>query len=87
MEKISTRGAINEGVVVSAKVRKSAVVETHYYRKVPKYERSEKRKSKIHVHVPEGMEVREGDLVRFAECRKISKTKSHVLTEVIRNSK
>ncbi len=76
---LKVRGMVFEGKVVSAKGKKSAVILREYYRKVPKYERLEKRRSKIHVHVPPCMPVVDGEVVRFAECRKISKTKSHVV--------
>ena len=78
---ISARGKLFAGKVASLRARNTAVVSIGYIRKVPKYERTEKRRSKIHVHVPEGAEVREGDFIRFSECRKISKTKSHVFLE------
>ncbi|MBI5229159.1 30S ribosomal protein S17 [Candidatus Micrarchaeota archaeon] len=76
---LKIRGAVRTGVVVSTKAKKTAVVEIHYLRKVPKFERLEKRKSKIHAHVPDCIKVREGETVRIGECRKISKTKSHVV--------
>ena len=76
---LKTRGRIFEGKVVSTKGRKSAVIEINYYRKVPKYERLEKRKSKIHVYVPACANIKEGDTIRISECRKLSKTKSHVV--------
>ncbi len=78
---LRTRGAVFEGKVVSAKTRKTAVVEIPSLHRVRKYERLEKRRSKIHAHVPECMRVREGDFVRIAECRKLSKTKSHVVVK------
>ncbi|MFA5246423.1 MAG: 30S ribosomal protein S17 [Candidatus Micrarchaeia archaeon] len=81
---ISTRGMIFAGKVVSTKAPKTAVVAIDYLRKVPKFERVEKRRTKLHVHVPDGMEVKEGDTVKFVECRKLSKTKSHVVTEVLK---
>lgn len=80
---IPTRGMIFTGKVVSAKAKNTAVVSTDYLRKVPKFERVEKRRTKTHVHVPTGMDIKEGDIVRYAECRKISKTKSHVVIEKI----
>lgn len=82
---ISTRGMIFQGTVVSRKADKTAVVSIDYLRKVPKFERVEKRRTKLHVHVPDGMEVKEGDKVKFVECRKISKTKSHVVTGVLKD--
>jgi len=78
---LKTRGAIIEGVVVSTKPKKTAIIMLQRYRKVPKYERLEKRKSKIAVHVPACMAVKVGEKVRVSECRKVSKTKSFVLLE------
>jgi len=82
---ISTRGMIFTGLVVSRKADKTAVVSIDYLRKVPKFERVEKRRTKLHVHVPDGMEVKEGETVKFVECRKLSKTKSHVVTAVLKD--
>ena len=76
---LRTRGAVFEGKVVSTKGKKSAVIEIPSLQKVRKYERLEKRRSKIHAYVPECMKIKEGDTVRIAECRKLSKTKSHVV--------
>ena len=80
------RGAVFIGKVISAKERKSAVVAIDYTRKVRKYERLEKRRSKLHCHVPSCMEVKEGDTVEVAECRKLSKTKSHVVIKVVKHA-
>ena len=71
------------GKVISAKEKKSCVVAIDYTRKVRKYERLEKRRSKLHCHVPTCISVKEGDLVEVSECRKLSKTKAHVVTKVI----
>ncbi len=77
------RGAVFRGKVLSAKERKSAVVGIDYTRKVRKYQRLEKRRSKLHCHVPPCISVKEGDRVEVSECRKLSKTKAHVITKVI----
>jgi len=81
--KLGVRGAVREGVVVSTRPKKTAVVRIDYAARVPKYDRLEKRRSRIHAHVPEGVEVAAGDKVRFAECRKVSKTKAHVILEKV----
>ena len=81
---LKTRGAIREGVVVSAKAKNTAIVRIDYTKKVRKYERLEKRTSRIPAHVPPCMTVEEGQLVRIAECRKISKTKAYVVTKIIK---
>jgi len=81
------RGNIFEGVVVSAKAQKTVTVQrilTHY---ISKYERYKKVKSKLKAHVPNGIEVKEGDKVRIGETRKISKTKNFVVMEIIEGKK
>ena len=83
---LSIRGATFTGKVISARERKSCVVAIDYTRRVRKYERLEKRRSKLHCHVPSCITVKEGDLVEVAECRKLSRTKSHVVTKVLTNA-
>lgn len=78
-----TRGNSFVGTVESTKMQKSATVKWQYSQKVPKYERFERRNTKITVHVPEDLEVHEGDKVRVSETRPISKTKNHIITEII----
>lgn len=82
-EGVSIRGGTFVGTVESTKMQKSATVRWEYAEKVPKYERYERRNTKITVHVPESLDVSEGDQVRVAETRPISKTKSHVVVEII----
>lgn len=82
-EDVSIRGGTFVGIVESTKMQKSATVRWEYAEKVPKYERYERRNTKITVHVPESLELHEGDKVRVAETRPISKTKSHVAVEII----
>lgn len=83
-EKIRTRGAVRRGKVVSAKAKNTAVVVVNLVNPTRKYERFEKRQSKIHVHIPNGITVKEGDYIEFGECRKISKTKSHVFLSAVK---
>lgn len=64
-------------------MEKSATVRWEYSEKIPKYERYERRNTKITSHVPEDLEVEEGDQVKVEETKPISKTKSTVITEVI----
>lgn len=78
------RGMTFVGEVVSAKAHKTVSVQWQRRRFVKKYERYEKRSSKVAAHVPEGMQVNEGDLVRIQETRPISKTKHHVVVEVLK---
>jgi len=55
-----------------------------FEKKATKYERFEKRRSKIHAHSPPCLEAKAGDHVRIAECRPLSKTKSYVVVEVLK---
>jgi len=81
------RGAILEGVVVSAKARRTVTVERLLIQYISKYERYKKVKSKVKAHVPEGINVKEGDKVKIGETRRISKTKNFVVIEVIEGKK
>lgn len=80
---IPLRGNEFVGTVVSTKMQKSATVRWGYAEDVPKYERKERRNTKITSHVPEELDVKEGDQVRVVETRPISKTKSSMIVEVI----
>lgn len=78
-EKISTRGRRFTGKVASAKMSRTAVLvlERRIYN--TKYERYQKRSTRIKAHIPHGMEVEEGDLVTVQETRPISKTKHFII--------
>ncbi|MDI6819374.1 MAG: 30S ribosomal protein S17 [Candidatus Hodarchaeaceae archaeon] len=78
---LSVRGRIFEGTVTSDKTSKTVTVELEYMRKVAKYERYERRTSKLHVHSPPCINARVGDKVRVMECRRLSKTKSFVVVQ------
>ncbi|OYT66484.1 30S ribosomal protein S17 [ANME-1 cluster archaeon ex4572_4] len=67
--RLPVRGQILEGVVVSDRAAKTVVVLRSYLKKVRKYERYEKRRSKIHAHNPPCINARRGDVVKIAECR------------------
>lgn len=82
--KLGVRGKILDGIVVSTKAQKTAIVERGYFHYVPKYERYERRHSRIAAYNPECISAKEGDRVKIAECRPLSKTKSFVVVEVIK---
>ena len=79
---LPVRGQILEGIVTSDKAERTITVERSFYKFIRKYERYEKRKSKINVHKPDCFNVKIGDSVKIAECRPLSKTKHFVLVEV-----
>jgi len=82
----SVRGAVLTGKVISAKAPKTVTVERIITKYVPKYERYKKIKVKVKAHNPEGISAREGDVVRVGETRKISKTKSFVVLEIVKKA-
>jgi len=78
---LSIRGHTLEGVVISDKMDKTIVVRRDYLNYVPKFRRYERRHSHIPAHNPPCINVKEGNLVKIAECRSISKTVSFVVVE------
>jgi len=73
------RGRVFTGTVRSARAHRTIIVEWGYNRYIPKYERYERRKSRVAAHRPPCMRPKEGDRVIIAECRPLSKTKSFVM--------
>ncbi|NPA86208.1 MAG: 30S ribosomal protein S17 [bacterium] len=79
---LSVKGPVRKGVVVSTKMQKTATVVVEYYVYIPKYERYMKKRKKLHVRVPPCLQVKEGDIVYFARCRRLAKTVAHVVLGV-----
>ncbi|MEM5821194.1 MAG: 30S ribosomal protein S17 [Candidatus Aenigmatarchaeota archaeon] len=80
---IKIRGKLLEGIVVSAKAFKTVTVMREYVVYVPKYERYMRKRSKIKAHLPDCIEVKEGDKVLIGETRPLSKTKHFVVISKI----
>jgi len=80
---LSPRGTVLEGRVASDKMDKTVVVEREHDVKVPKYDRYMRRRSRTPAHSPPCLDAEEGDTVRIAECRPLSKTKQFVVIEVV----
>jgi small subunit ribosomal protein S17 len=79
------RGKITKGVVVSKKSRNTVIIRQDYVQFVRKYQRYERRNSRLACHLPSCLrnEINIGDLVRIGESRKISKTKAFILLDKI----
>jgi len=82
--KLKLHGRTFIGVVTSASSQKTAKVEWQRLFYLPKYERYEKRKSKIISYNPICINAKVGDKVKVIETRKISKTKNSVIVEVLK---
>ncbi len=80
--KLPLRGRIFKGKVISTYI-KTAVVEWGYVHYLPKYERYERRKTRVVAYNPECIGAKKGDTVRISECRPLSKTKSFVVFEKV----
>ncbi len=84
---IKVRGNVFTGIVTSAKADKTVTVERQLVKKVRKYERYKKIRSKIHAHNSKCFSAKEGDTVRIGETRKLSKTKSFVVMDILSKEK
>jgi len=80
---LSVRGSVYEGEVKSDSMENTVTVQWSYSQKVPKYERYSRRNTRINAHNPNCINAKEGDRVKIAECRPLSKTKSFVVVEVM----
>ncbi len=81
---LPVRGQVITGKVVSDRMMGTVVVERNYLHFVRKYNRYEKRSSRIHAHNPPCLQAKVGDDVKIAECRPLSKTTTFVVVEVHR---
>jgi len=80
---VSVRGARLVGKVVSDKNKKTVVVERDVTKKIGKYKRMARGRSRIQAHNPDEIGAKLGDTVRIGETRKISKTKAWTVLEII----
>ena len=79
--KLSVRGQILDGVVVSTKMKHTVIVKREHMKKMPKFERFEKRTRRLMAHSPPCLRLGIGDNVTLMECRPLSKTVSFVVIE------
>lgn len=78
---VKVHGRIFTATVQSTRASRTAIVAWERRYNVPKYERYERRKTKLNVHNPDCIDAKAGDIVHIIECRPISKTKHFVITE------
>jgi small subunit ribosomal protein S17 len=80
---LKIHGRIFKGNVVESKALDSVVVEWNFYHFIKKYERYERRKTRITAHNPGCISATVGDIVRIGECRPVSKSKKFVVFEKV----
>ena len=75
-------GRTFDGAVIKMNMQKTAIIEWPRFIYLTKFERYEKRRSRIKVHKPDCIDLKVGDNVTVMETRPISKTKNFVIVEV-----
>ncbi|MBI2670734.1 30S ribosomal protein S17 [Candidatus Woesearchaeota archaeon] len=78
---LKIRGRTFNGTIIKKDTHKTAVVEWPRLFYLPKYERYEKRRTRVKVHNPPCINADINDKVTIMECRPISKTKKFVIIE------
>jgi len=76
---VSVRGLILDAKVSQLRATRMAVVEREYTFYNKKYQRYERRRSRIHAHLPACLDIKEGDLVLIGETRPLAKSVSFVI--------
>ena len=84
---VKTHGYQIEGVIVSDKLKSTVIVEHAYTTFLKKYQRSLRKNSRIPAHNPPCMSAKLGDKVIISGTRRLSKTKSFVVTKVMNREK
>lgn len=81
---LSVKKELFRGVVIKKDMHHSATIEwtRSYY--IPKYERYEMRRSRLRVHNPPCLEAQVGQRVLAAKTRPLSKTKHHVVIQILK---
>lgn len=72
-------GTVLVGKVIKLSSAKTIQIEIPKLSFIQKYERYEKKRIRIHSHLPPCVKVKVGDMVKVMECRPISKTKNFVV--------
>jgi len=81
--KLAVKKELLSGVVIKKDTNKSATIEWNRTKYVPKYERYEVRRSRLRVHNPPCLDAQVGQKVLVARTRPLSKTKNHVILQVV----
>ncbi len=88
LKPLKVRGRTFEGIVIK-KLPGRVTIEQQRMFYVRKYERYEKRKTKLHARLPGciGKDIVVGDYIEIGECRPVSKTIHFVVIKKVRGKK
>lgn len=78
---LSLRGRTFTGVVIAEKMQKTATVEWQRRKYLTKFERYEKKRTRVKAHNPSCISAIKGDIVEVIECKPLSKTKHFVIVK------
>ena len=81
---LKTHGYRIEGVIVSDKLGRTVIVQHDYTTFLKKYQRSLRKNTRIAAHNPQCISAKLGDMVEISGTRRLSKTKSFVVTKIIK---
>lgn len=84
---LKIRGRVFNGTVVSVKPMNTAIIRWDTRIFIPKYERFQKRRSKVYAHAPSCLHVHKDDKVVIGECRPLSKTKKFSVLKKVEEEK
>ncbi len=82
----TSRRKVREGLVVSTKMDKTVVVAVVDRVRHRRYQKTMQRTKRLYAH-DEANDVREGDRVRIAETRRLSKNKRWRIVEVLERAR
>lgn len=80
---VKVRGETLNGKVISAKGRRTVIVERTQIQFFPKYRKWARGTSRIAAHNPGCINAKVGDFVDLSETRKLSKTKAWTVTSIL----
>jgi len=80
---LRAHGRVFIGKVIKDVFHKTTTIEFPRQVYNAKYERFQKRRTRLKVHVPEEFKVNKGDTLKVIETRPISKTKNFIALEVM----
>jgi len=81
---LKVRGGLLVGKVLKARMRRTVVIEREYLVYIKKYMRYERRRSRIHAHLPPCIDAKPGDVVLIGETRPLAKSVSWVVLGVLK---
>ena len=81
---LKIHGRIFTGTVLREVFHKTATIEFPRRLFIKKYERFEKRKTRVKAYAPECIAITRGDMIRVVETRPLSKTKNFVVVGVVK---